>query len=238
MVDLSRPWMLAIDTSAGGAAIALTPAGQDLGLAGVELSWPAARNQTATLLAQIDHVLRLCETTSGDIGAVAIAIGPGSFNALRVGLSTAKAFAFGLEIPIFGIGTLDAAAFAFTGLGLSVRAFVDAGRSRVVCGDYRVTPGGFQPRGELIHRGRDELADGLLEPTILAGELSSAEALGLAQHGTVVVPPASARRRRASILIDLAARRWLAGEADDLDRLEPIYVHSVSGHAAHGASGT
>jgi len=238
VVDLSRPWMLAIDTSAGGAAIALAPAGDDAGFAGVELSWPAERNQTPTLLAQVDHALRLRNLTNDDIGAVAIAVGPGSFNALRVGMSTAKAFAFGLELPIFGVGTLDAAAFAFTGLGLPVRAFVDAGRDRVVCGDYRITPGGFQPRGELLHRRRAELADGLLEPTILAGELSEAEARSLAEHGTVVLPPPSARRRRASILIDLAARRWLHGEADDLDRLEPIYVHSVSGHTAHGVSGT
>jgi tRNA threonylcarbamoyladenosine biosynthesis protein TsaB len=165
---------------------------------------------------------------------VAVAIGPGSFNALRVGLSTAKGLAFGLELPIFGIGTLDAAAYAFTGMGLPVRAFVDAGRGRVVSGDYRLSAGGFQPRGELVHRRREELADGLLEPTILAGELSAAEAEQLSALGTVVLPPPAARRRRASILVDMAARRWLTGDADDLDSLEPIYVHAVAGHASHG----
>lgn len=234
MPDPERPWLLAIDTSSGAVSLALTPAGRDAGVQGVEHSWPAERSQTTTLLSQIDGALRLANIGSADLGAIAIAIGPGSFNALRVGLSTAKALAFGLELPIFGVGTLDAAAYAFTGMGLPVRAFVDAGRGRVVCGDYRLSAAGFQPRGELVHRQRDELAEELLEPTILAGELSAKEALRMSDLGTVVLPPASARRRRASILVDMAARRWIAGEADDLDRLEPIYVHAVAGHAAHG----
>jgi tRNA threonylcarbamoyladenosine biosynthesis protein TsaB len=235
MHDPDRPWLLAIDTSAGAVALALAPAGRDSGQQGVELSWPADRNQTTTLLAQVDAALRLAGASTAELGAVAVAVGPGSFNALRVGLSTAKGLAFGLELPIFGVGTLDAAAYAFTGLGLPVRAFVDAGRGRVVCGDYRLTSGGFQPRGELVHRRREELADDLLEPTILAGELSAAEAEQLGSFGTVVLPPPAARRRRASILVDMAARRWLTGDADDLDSLEPIYVHAVAGHATHGA---
>ena len=52
--------MLAIDTSSDVASLALAPVGEEYGLDGAELRWNAGRNQTVTLLAEIDHLCRLC----------------------------------------------------------------------------------------------------------------------------------------------------------------------------------
>lgn len=238
MASSEKPWALAIDTSAITASVAVVPIGLDTGDAGAELLWKAGRNHTATLLSQIDALFRLCGIESGDVGAVAVTVGPGSFNALRVGISTAKAFSFAEDVPIFGVGTLDAAAFAFNEWGKPVRAFVDAGRTRVVMADYRPTPDGLVRRSELVHRTRPELADELIEPTILAGELPEPDAHELARAELVILPPPSVRRRRASILVDIIYPRWLAGDADDLIRLEPIYVHSTSRKPATGKRAT
>jgi tRNA threonylcarbamoyladenosine biosynthesis protein TsaB len=219
-------WLLAIDTSAEVVSIAVAPVGAHYGTPGAETSWQAARNQTTTLLGEIDGILRLCNIETSDLDGVVVAIGPGSFNALRVGLATAKALCLAHDLPIFGVGTLDAAAAAFEGWGRPVRAFVSAGRSRVVTGDYRPGLHGLTLAAALEHRTFDELADGLTEPTLLAGILAESVAAHYRQHANIILPPASTRQRRASILIDMAHRRWLNAEPDDLASLEPIYIHT------------
>lgn len=224
--------MLALDTSNTLASLALGPVGDDTGALGAEIVWNAGRNQTTTILAEVDGLMRLVGITPGQLGAVAVASGPGAFNALRVGMSVAKGFAFSMQIPIFGVGTLDVAAQAVAYAGRPVRTFVAAGRGRVVVGDYGTTNGRLQLRGALNHRTPDELGDGLLEPTVLSGELSETHRHMLAGMPNVILPPASAGRRRASALLDLAAQRWRNGEADDLLALEPMYIHSQSAQAA------
>lgn len=232
MADESRHWLLAIDTSNSLASIALGPPGQDSGQVGAEITWNAGRHQTTTVLTEVDHVLRLAGIDVSALGAVAVATGPGAFNALRVGMSVAKGLAFSMDLPIFGVGTLDIAAHAFVHAGQPVRAFVEAGRGRVVTGDYRRTGKGLEPRGALIHRTPDELGEGLLEPTLLAGELNEDDRELLSGMPNVVLPSPGAARRRAATLLDLAAIRWRDGEADDLLALEPLYIHSRPGSTA------
>ena len=143
-------WVLGIDTSSDVASLALAPLA-DNEVFGAEIAWEAARNQTATLLAEIDHLCRLTGIESDDFAAVVIATGPGGFNALRVGMSVAKGFAFAVGIPIVGVGTLDIAARAVAGWGLPVRAFVPAGRRRVVYADYRHSNGQLTRQGEIVN---------------------------------------------------------------------------------------
>ncbi|RIK43649.1 MAG: tRNA (adenosine(37)-N6)-threonylcarbamoyltransferase complex dimerization subunit type 1 TsaB [Chloroflexi bacterium] len=221
--------MLAIDTSTDVAALALAPIGDGASGDGAEIRWNAGRNQTVMLLGEINHLCRLCDIELDALSAVAVATGPGSFTALRVGMSVAKGLAFALSIPIFGIGTLDATAHGAAHWKLPVRAFVTAGRGRVVAADYVWQNGRLTMRGDMRHRTPSDLAEGLLQPTLLAGELSHADAAALRAQQHVVLPDAAARTRRAATLVDLAAPRWRAGEWDDVVSLEPLYVHS---HAA------
>lgn len=225
--------MLALDTSNTLASLALGPVEDDRGALGAEIVWNAGRNQTTTILAEVDRLMRLVGITPARLGAVAVASGPGAFNALRVGMSVAKGFAFSMDIPIIGVGTLDVAAHVVAYAGRPVRAFVEAGRGRVVVGDYRTANGRLRPWGALTHRTFDELGDGLLEPTVLSGELSELDRQKLAGLPNVILPPASAGRRRASALLDLAATRWRDGDVDDLLALEPMYIHSQPTQAAH-----
>jgi tRNA threonylcarbamoyladenosine biosynthesis protein TsaB len=224
LLTTERHWVLGIDTASDMVSLALVPTAPE-SVAGAELAWPAGRNQTVTLMLQIDRLLRLCDIESDALGAIAVTTGPGGFNALRVGMSVAKGFAFALGVPVFGVGTLDLAAAAFTGWKLPVRAFVAAGRGRVVCGDYVPVRGRLQLHGELAHRTPLQLADGLLRPTVLAGDVSVAEAEALRAQANVVLPDPALRRRRAAVLVDLIVPRWAAGDADDLTALEPLYLH-------------
>lgn len=227
-------WLLGIDTSSTVVSLAISPAGSRYGEPGSEITWEADRNQTATLLGQLDALLRLCAIESSDLSGIAVATGPGSFSALRVGLATAKGLCFAHDVPIFGIGTLDATAAQFEGWGKPVRALVHAGRRRVVAGDYRLGLNGLTLSAALEHRTLDSLAEGINEPTLLVGDLGEHVAQRYHDNENVILLPQSTRRRRASILIDMAHERWLNDESDDLAALEPIYVHSRPQPAAAG----
>ncbi len=82
--------------------------------------------------------------------------------------------------------------------------------------------------GEMAHRSPRDLAADLLAPTVLTGDLTADDAAALSQHPNAVLPGMGLRRRRASVLVDMALPRWLAGEPDDLTELEPLYVHQQS----------
>lgn len=222
--DARGAWLLGIDTSSDVASIALVPTrgGSDYG---AEMSWPAPRNQTATLLSQIDHLLRSCGLETEDLGGIVIATGPGGFNALRVGTSVAKGFAFALGLPIFGVGTLDIAAQAVACWGLPVRAFVPAGRRRAVFADYLPIGSTLRQTGEMGNRPIPALAADLTTPTVLTGDLTIDEQDTLRAQPNVILPPAGLRQRRAAFMVDLALPRWQNGDPDDLTRLEPLYVH-------------
>ncbi|HQZ89180.1 MAG TPA: tRNA (adenosine(37)-N6)-threonylcarbamoyltransferase complex dimerization subunit type 1 TsaB [Thermomicrobiales bacterium] len=239
--DARGNWLLGIETSSDVASIALVPTASGVGH-GAELSWPAPRNQTATLLAQVDHVLRACNLEPEALGGIVVATGPGGFNALRVGMSVAKGFAFALDLPIFGVGTLDIAAQAFAHWGLPVRAFVPAGRRRAVFADYLQLGQALRLSGEMGNRPIPALAADLMSPTVLTGDLTIEEQDALREQPNVVLPSAGLRQRRASFMVDLALPRWQAGEPDDLTQLEPIYVHQQTGAtgtlAHHADTGT
>ncbi|CAN5751496.1 hypothetical protein BH23CHL2_BH23CHL2_02210 [soil metagenome] len=227
-------WLLAIDTSSITISVAVAPVGLRFGTPGAEMTWLADRNQTATLLGEIDALLRLNSIETSDLSGVVIATGPGSFSALRVGMATAKGLCLAHQIPIFGIGTLDAAAAQFEGWGRPVRACVNAGRKRVVAGDYRPGLHGLTLAAALEHRTLDQLADGLTEPTLLVGDFDEAVADQYRSLDEVILLPQSTRRRRAGILIDMAYERWINGKHDELASLEPIYVHGRPERATAG----
>src|SRR5262249_40249188 len=100
--------LLAIDTSTRVASVALYD-----GRVLVETTWHAGRDHWRQLLQKIDEALRTLGRSVADLTAIGVAIGPGSFNGLRVGVSTAKSIALAKEIPIVGVETLRTTAYAF-----------------------------------------------------------------------------------------------------------------------------
>ena len=88
--------LLAIDTSTDTASLALVRDSQVL----AELTWYCGQNHTVELLPQLTHFLHQIESGLQAISGIIVARGPGSFNGLRVGISTAKGLAFSLGIPV------------------------------------------------------------------------------------------------------------------------------------------
>jgi tRNA threonylcarbamoyl adenosine modification protein YeaZ len=129
--------LLAIDTSAGTAVAVLVD-----GIVASE-SYDANSMQHAEQIGiQIQQGLEAAKKKPSDVSAVAVGVGPGPFTGLRVGIAAAKMFAEGVSAPIYGVGSLDAIAFA-NSLDEPTLVLTDARRSEVFFGLYQgKTPAG------------------------------------------------------------------------------------------------
>ncbi|HEX6512534.1 MAG TPA: tRNA (adenosine(37)-N6)-threonylcarbamoyltransferase complex dimerization subunit type 1 TsaB [Chloroflexota bacterium] len=115
--------LLAIDTSTHYASIALHDGARLL----AEHTWLANQDHTRTLLPNVQRLLAGANAKLDGLSVIAVALGPGSFNGLRVGLSTAKGLAVARDLPLIGVPTLALLAAEY---GLQ-EVTMNAGRGRV-----------------------------------------------------------------------------------------------------------
>jgi tRNA threonylcarbamoyl adenosine modification protein YeaZ len=170
--------------------------------------WRSDQRQGHELLPRLLALLEDEGRRLGELSAVAVGIGPGSFTGLRVGMSLAKGIAFALGRPIVGIPSLEA--------WLAAEPTADAALARAGAREaYLLSRAAPEPRVV----GRDMLvATGLT--FVAPAEL--AEAFGL--RGTL--SPSSS----AQAVAHLAAERLVERPAgDDLAGLEPAYLREPRG---------
>jgi tRNA threonylcarbamoyl adenosine modification protein YeaZ len=120
--------ILAFDTATDVATSALVDDGELLG---------ERTSRAVTLLEDVDALLRQSGTHTGDVEALAVGIGPGSFTGVRIGLSTARGLALALGIPVAGVSTLDALAAGAPG----AIPVIDARRREVFLPGRVLAPG-------------------------------------------------------------------------------------------------
>lgn len=213
------PWLLAIDTSSEWAGLALTD-----GSSAAELNWAAGRRQTASVMVEVERLLGTMRLGMNDIGAVAVATGPGSFSGLRVGMGIAKGLAIATGIPVIGVGTLEATVSPWSDIQ-PVTGVIRAGRSRYVWAESTLIEQ-FQT-GTIA-----DLVAGLARSPagLVVGELDAHDEEIAREHG-IVVPSTLVRARRALAVADLGYRRWVSGTLSDIAALEPVYVHGPARQA-------
>ena len=88
-------------------------------------------SHSRTLLALAETLLGNLGITPADLGLVAVANGPGSFTGVRIGVSAAKGLAWGLDIPVCGVSTLEAMAYQTQESGAVICPVMDARREQV-----------------------------------------------------------------------------------------------------------
>lgn len=96
--------ILAFESSAKAAGAAILSDGVLLG----ESYLNSGLTHSCTLLQMAEDLLRTCALSSADIDVVAAAAGPGSFTGVRIGVAAAKGCAWGRELPLYGVSTLEA----------------------------------------------------------------------------------------------------------------------------------
>ncbi|HEY6072178.1 MAG TPA: tRNA (adenosine(37)-N6)-threonylcarbamoyltransferase complex dimerization subunit type 1 TsaB, partial [Anaerolineales bacterium] len=124
--------LLAIDTSTSQMGLALYDGAQVL----AESIWTSPQHHTVELAPAVAALLKQTEQKVGALTALGVAIGPGSFTALRVGLSFAKGLALARRLPVMGIPTLDVVAAAQPLADMLLAAVLQAGRGRLAVGWY------------------------------------------------------------------------------------------------------
>ena len=214
--------LLAIDTSTRYAGVALAAEGRVVSLR----SWFSSVNHTTELMPAIAEILRSQGLSAGDLSGIAVALGPGGFSDLRVGVSVAKGLAMTAGKSVVGVGTLDLEAFPCLESGQPVCALLDAGRQEVASAHFG--PDGQRTREDLICPPQ-ALFEGVGQGTIFCGEgvqtWQKTIKDGLGDLAVVLKPAPSSR---LSSLLEMGGQRLAAGEADDLATLQPIYLRMPS----------
>jgi tRNA threonylcarbamoyladenosine biosynthesis protein TsaB len=216
--------LLAIDTSTAQIGLALYDGSQVL----AESVWISKQHHTTQLAPALSGLLARTSVAIAMVSALGVAIGPGSFTSLRVGLAFVKGLALARKLPIIGISTLDVMAAGQPALKIPLAVVLQAGRNKLAFGMYISSKTGWQAQGPARVVTVDALADEIKSPTLIVGELSVDERQRLARK-KVNIKLASPVQcvRRPAILAELAWARWQAGESDEAASLAPIYLHTA-----------
>ena len=217
---------VAIDTSTDTASLALVQDGEVL----TELTWRCGQNHTTQLLPHLSHLLNQAKLSLQSVSGIIVARGPGSYNGLRVGISTAKGLAFGLGIPIVGISTLEAEAYQHAETGLPVCPIFNAGREEIATAMYQMKGNKWEQLAAEHITTVDALCSGITGKTVFCGESVPSIATQLSKQlkqKAIILPPA-AGLRRASFLAELGLKRIEAGDYDDPATLQPLYLRGPS----------
>ena len=122
--------VLALDTSAaGGSAAAIRVAGERTIV--VERAGDGTRSHGQRLPVELMDVLREAGATLEDVDRLAVAVGPGSFTGLRVGIATIQGLALARTLPVTPVSTFEALAWQARGSTGAIAAWVDAHRGEV-----------------------------------------------------------------------------------------------------------
>lgn len=214
--------LLAIDTSTQWIGLAL----YDGTLVLAESLWQAQARHTVELAPAIQEMIKRSGLASDQIEAIAVALGPGSFTGLRIGLAIAKGMALALHAPVVGIPSLDVVAVAQPVRDLPMIAVLQAGRGRLAVVNYSAASGQWQAQGEPRVTHVADLSASIHKPTLVVGELTADERQVLARKLVNVILPSPAQSlRRPSFLAELGWKRWQAGQVDEVIALAPIYLH-------------
>ena len=212
--------LLAFETSAKAASVALFEGEKLLG----EQYQNTGLTHSQTLLVMAEALLQQCGHSPQNVNAVAVAGGPGSFTGVRIGVAAAKGFAWGAEIPLYNVSTLEAMA---RGLGIHsgiVCPVMDARRKQVYNGLFRFECGKCTRIREdraisIEDLGRD--LQNFDEPVFLVGDgaVLCYNTL-LEKVSTLILPPEHKQHQRA-VGVGLAA---LESAPTDAAAMSPNYL--------------
>jgi tRNA threonylcarbamoyl adenosine modification protein YeaZ len=170
-------------------------------------------------------LLQQAKVEVSSIEAIVVAKGPGSFNGLRVGISTAKGLAFALNIPLLGINTLEAEAYPFAFTGLPLRPIHRAGRQEIATALYRQRANEWQClEAENLTTVRT-LCRRIRQRTLFCGEIPPDITSEIQQNlGRRAIISQSNTPSRAGSVAILGWRKLSRGEQDDPVTLQPLYL--------------
>ncbi len=233
--------ILGVDTSTTTAGVALIEDDQLIAEAGdgreISIGLAGARgNHSETVLLQIQAVLDKAECRIAELGAIAIAIGPGSYTGLRIGLALVKGLAYDGNLPVIGVSSLEAQAARVQDLAGPICPLLDARKQEVYAALFD------RRDGILLRRMADRacaittLAT-LFDPAPLAppiafvgagAERYREELLRMFDGRAQLIGEAGAESA-AHAVARLALERFADAPGGDLGQLVPVYLGAYLG---------
>lgn len=223
--------VIGIDTSTPQTSVAIGTENEILAKASVA---GAPRQESVTPLLQ--ELLRRSDLTLSQVGGVAVGIGPGLFTGLRVGVATAKTLAQVANVPVVGITSLDALAYAVRYSPRRIAAVIDARRKEVFSAIYRAVPGGIVRERDYEVHAPDRLA---AELQAMPGEvLAVGNGAMLYRHvleeigSRIEFASSIVAHPEAAAMVELAVSRLLREEHDRLFDIVPLYLRKSDAEIA------
>ncbi len=232
----TRP-VLGLDTGTPVASLALVVDGRIAG----QVSHPTS-SHGASLPGAARELMTAAGVRPGDLGAVSVAVGPGSFTGLRVGLSYAKGLATAGGCAIVGVPSLDAAAITALDSPETARAalvcpVVDARKGEVYTALYRVVADGLDKMTDALVLALERLASRIQGSVVLLGDSKAKDAAVLISSrglGVAVLDSCWFDSRGAAVAA-IGAAGLARGQVDRLVALEPLYLRPAEVLTPHAA---
>lgn len=213
--------ILAIDTATSWTGLAIHDGTAVL----AETGWKGKRMQTVELAPAVEQLWEQAQITPADLEAIAVAIGPGSYTGLRVGLALAKGLALGHKLPLVGVPTLDIVAAGIGKLDEPLTTVAEAGRDRLWAGQYRWNDRrGWQAIGDPSLTDWDALLATIDGPMVFAGEISAEAGKQIRRTANARLVSPAIGLRRAAVLAEIGFQRWKSRAVTDADKLVPLYL--------------
>lgn len=226
--------LLAIDTSTmlGGAAIM-----EDDNLI-AETRMNVKITHSERIMGEIDHIVKRSGLKIDDIDIFAIAIGPGSFTGLRVGLSVIKGLVYATGKRLVSVSTLHALAYAMPFSKYHICTLLDARKKEVYAGIFKWTDNGFIRMMDEQTIKIDNLLSIINESTIFSGEgamLYKEHIKAKLGDKAIFAPPQNMVASPSSVAY-LAMIKAKKEEFDDPITLVPMYIRKSEAEIklAHG----
>lgn len=217
--------ILALETSAKAVSAAVTEDGkvlcsgyQDTGL-----------THSRTLMPIVEGILKNTGLTVQDCDAIAVAVGPGSFTGIRIGVAAAKGLAFAAEKPTVAVSTLEAMARNVAHMEGLIICAMDARRNQVYNALFRSDGTGAphrltEDRAISLPDLSEEVA-AMEGPRIVLGDGASLclKALEEQEIPCRLAPPQLVMQNAVSVAL-CAGEAALRGGLIDPQALAPVYL--------------
>ena len=207
--------VLAVETSTLSGGVALL---EDERIVG-EYLLDVRSTHSERLMAGVDRLMADAGWPPEALDGLAVAVGPGSFTGLRIGLSAVKGLALALSVPIAAVPTLDALAAALPYAAWPVCPVLTARKGEVYASLYRWHAGAARREWEYLALSPAGLAARFTEPVILVGDGAGSVHSPLAELG-----PAPSRRPSPAWVGHLGLRMIREGDTVAPAALVPLYL--------------
>lgn len=211
--------ILAMDTSSVNATVAVCDENRILG----EYTVSNERAHSQIIMPMLESLLNHCSLTIKDIDVFAVALGPGSFTGLRIGISAMKTLAQSLSKPIIGVSSLDEVASSFFGTDKIICPIFDARRNEVYNALYL---NGNKFVSERVVDFDELLIELSQKQVVFSGDaiIKYRDKILSFNNPNWLIAPGSLSMQRASALASVALARALDSDFDNLYDLSPIYL--------------